>query len=172
MGLSGGFKAQHQYMGVNSFMVTDSFEWHGAAQELLHLGVAFLLTAIIGWNRERESHNVGIRAFPIVGLASCGYLMVTLDPKHFDAASTSRVLQGLLTGIGFVGAGAIVKEGPNAYGTATAASVWCAGAIGTAVALDHWAGAVFLTILNMIALRGLAPLKAKLDNQSGSHLDS
>jgi putative Mg2+ transporter-C (MgtC) family protein len=139
------------------------FDWQQPLQELLHLGVAFLLTAIIGWNRERESHNVGIRAFPIVGIASCAYLMVTRDPQHFDAASTSRVLQGLIAGIGFVGGGAIVKEGVTAHGTATAASVWCAGAIGSTVAVDHWVTAVILTVLNLVALRGLAPLKAKLD---------
>jgi putative Mg2+ transporter-C (MgtC) family protein len=139
------------------------FEWHKAMGELLHLGVAFLLTAIIGWNREREGHNVGIRAFPIVGIASCAYLMVTQDSQHFDAASTSRVLQGLIAGIGFVGGGAIVKEGVTAHGTATAASVWCAGAIGSTVAVDHWVTAVILTALNMFALRGLAPIKAKLD---------
>jgi putative Mg2+ transporter-C (MgtC) family protein len=134
-------------------------------QELLHLSVAFVLTAIIGWNRERESHNVGIRAFPIVGVASCAYLMITIGPAHFDQASTSRVLQGLIAGIGFVGGGAIVKEGSTAHGTATAASVWCAGAIGSAVAIDHWTIAVILTALNLVALRGLAPIKAKLDKE-------
>ena len=139
-------------------------DWYMAWQDVMHLGGAFLLCAIIGWNRERESHNVGIRAFPIVGLASCGYIIVTLDPHHFDSASTSRVLQGLLSGIGFVGAGAIVKEGVTAHGTATAASVWCAGAIGTAAALDHWITACILTGLTMLALRGLAPLKKKLDH--------
>ena len=146
-------------------------DWQRALSELLHLSVAFSLTAIIGWNRERESHNVGIRAFPIVGIASCAYLLVTLDTKHFDLASTSRVLQGLITGIGFVGGGAIVKEGITAHGTATAAAVWCAGAIGTAVALDHWVTAVILTALAMLALRGLAPLKAKLDKEEELHIE-
>ena len=140
-------------------------DWHQAGQELLHLSIAFILTAFIGWNRERESHNVGIRAFPIVGIASCAYLLVTRDPGHFDAASTSRVLQGLIAGIGFVGGGAIVKEGATAHGTATAASVWCAGAIGSTVAVDHWATAIILTVLNLVALRGLAPLKQKLDSE-------
>jgi putative Mg2+ transporter-C (MgtC) family protein len=140
-------------------------DWRQAGSELLHLSGAFSLTAIIGWNRERESHNVGIRAFPIVGIASCAYLLVTLDTAHFDLASTSRVLQGLITGIGFVGGGAIVKEGVNAHGTATAAAVWCAGAIGTAVALDRWVTAVLLTGLAMLALRGLEPIKAKLDKE-------
>jgi putative Mg2+ transporter-C (MgtC) family protein len=140
-------------------------EWHEALWSFTHLAGAFILTAIIGWNRERESHNTGIRAFPVVGLASCAYIIITRDPTHFDAAATSRVLQGLITGIGFVGGGAIVKEGVTTHGTATAASVWCAGAIGTAVAMDHWVTAILLTAFNLIALRGLAPLKVRLDKQ-------
>src|SRR5947199_3252939 len=111
-------------------------DWHQALWDFLRLSGAFILTGVIGWNRERESHNTGIRAFPIVGIASCAYLIITQDPKHFDAAGSSRVLQGLVTGIGFVGAGAIVKEGTITHGTATAASVWCAAAIGTAAAFD------------------------------------
>jgi putative Mg2+ transporter-C (MgtC) family protein len=127
---------------------------HQAGLEFLRLSVAFLLTAVIGWNREQESHNVGIRAFPIVGMASCAYLMISFNPQ---------ALQGLMTGIGFVGGGAIVKEGITIHGTATAASVWCAGAIGAAVATDHWTIAVMITALNLLALRGLQPVKDKLD---------
>jgi putative Mg2+ transporter-C (MgtC) family protein len=129
-------------------------DWQQAGSEFLHLAVAFALTAIIGWNREQESHNIGIRAFPIVGTASCAYLMVSFSPQ---------ALQGLMTGIGFVGGGAIVKEGITTHGTATAASVWCAGAIGAAVATNHWAIALMVTGMNLLALRGLEPLKTKLD---------
>jgi len=142
-------------------MVTD--DWHQAGSEFLHLGVAFLLTAIIGWNREQEGHHIGIRAFPIVGTASCAYLMISLSPQ---------ALQGLITGIGFVGGGAIVKEGITTHGTATAASVWCAGAIGAAVATDHWTIAVMVMALNLLALRGLAPLKARLDRDERKYGDS
>jgi putative Mg2+ transporter-C (MgtC) family protein len=138
-------------------------DWNQGWLELLRLVGAFLLTATIGWNREQESHNTGIRAFPIVGIAGCAYILITRDPAHFDAAANSRVLQGLIAGIGFVGGGAIVKEGVTTHGTATAASVWCAGAIGAAVAMDHWITALILTVLNLVALRGLAPLKSKLD---------
>ena len=138
-------------------MVTDNWQqaWN-AGRELLHLSVAFLLTAVIGWNREQESHNIGIRAFPIVGTASCAYLMIEYSPQS---------MQGLMTGIGFVGGAAIVRDGLTTHGTATAASVWCAGAIGAAVATDHWALAIFVTGLNLLALRGLAPLKGRLDKQ-------
>lgn len=142
------------------------FDWQTSWFDLVHLFGSFLLTAIIGFNREKESHNTGIRAFPIVGIASCAYILLTRDQNHFDPAAASRTLQGLITGIGFVGGGAIVKEGATPRGTATAASVWCAGAIGACVAMDHWVTAALLTLFNFIALRGLAPLKAKLDRRS------
>jgi putative Mg2+ transporter-C (MgtC) family protein len=137
--------------------------WQQTWTDFLHLGIAFLLTAVIGWNREQEEHNVGIRAFPIVGIASCGYLLIASPTS--DAAAQSRVLQGLITGIGFVGGGAILKEGLTIKGTATAASVWSAGAIGAAVAMNRYGIAAILTLLNLFALRALLPLKERLDGR-------
>ena len=104
-----------------------------AWKDLLHIGLAYVLTAVIGWDREKEAHSAGLRTFPIVGMASCGYLMVLGNQP--DVAAQSRVLQGLITGIGFVGGGAILKEGATVKGTATAASIWNAGVIGASVAV-------------------------------------
>jgi putative Mg2+ transporter-C (MgtC) family protein len=73
------------------------------------------------------------------------------------------VVQGLTAGIGFVGGGAIVRDGTSVHGTATAASIWMTGAIGAAVALDHWRTAVVMALLTLLTLRALAPLKARLD---------
>ena len=123
----------------------------------------FRSTAFIGWEREKEAHSAGIRTFPIVGMASCGYLLA-LGPQP-DAAAQSRVLQGLITGIGFVGGGAILKEGATVRGTATAASIWNAGVIGASVAMNRYEIAVILALLNLITLRALLPLKQKLDNK-------
>ena len=134
-----------------------------ARSDLLRISIAYVLTAVIGWNREREEHATGIRTFPIVGMASCGYLLI-LGPQT-DGAAQSRVLQGLITGIGFVGGGAILKEGATVKGTATAASIWNAGVIGAAVAMNHYLIAVLLAVLNLIALRALLPLKTRLDRQ-------
>jgi putative Mg2+ transporter-C (MgtC) family protein len=130
-------------------------DWQEIESAFLHLFAAFLLNAIIGWNREREEHNIGIRAFPIVGMASCTYMMI--------GAGAPQVLQGLITGIGFVGGGAILKDGVTIKGTATAASVWSAGAIGAAVATDRFGIAMMLTVLNLLALHTLLPLKNRLD---------
>ena len=139
--------------------------WHNFG----HVAVAYLLTATIGWEREREGRSVGVRTFPIVGMASCGYLLV-LAPNP-DTAAQSRLLQGLITGIGFIGGGAILKEGATVHGTATAASVWNAGVIGAAVAMDHYGIAVTLAVLNLFTLRGLLPLKRWLDRDDTRHPD-
>jgi putative Mg2+ transporter-C (MgtC) family protein len=135
--------------------------WHDWLRFLLQILIAYLLTAFIGWNREREEHTAGIRTFPIVGMASCGYLLLVSSSS--DVASPSRVMQGLITGIGFIGGGAILKEGASVKGTATAASIWNAGVIGAAVAMQRYDIAVILALLNLIALRVLLPLKYKLD---------
>jgi len=131
-------------------------------KDLAKVAAAFALTVLIGWDREREEHSTGVRTFPIVGMASCSYLLL-LSGDHGDA---SRVLQGLITGIGFVGAGAIIKDGSTVKGTATAASVWNAGAIGAAVALEHYGIAVALALLNLFTLKALLPFKNRLDKGS------
>jgi putative Mg2+ transporter-C (MgtC) family protein len=136
-------------------------DWNRDFADFWHLCIAFTLAGIIGWNREREEHNTGVRAFPIVAMASCTFVMISTF--HGDLSAQSRVLQGLVAGIGFVGGGAIMKEGPNIRGTATAASVLSAAAMGAAVGLDRFGIAVSLMFLNLVALRLLLPIKNKLD---------
>lgn len=135
--------------------------WNEAWRVLQHIGVAYALTALIGWDREKETHGAGVRTFPIVGMASCGYLLV-LGPQP-DLAAQSRVLQGLITGIGFVGGGAILKDGATVKGTATAASIWNAGVIGASVAMERYEIAILMALLNLFTLRALLPLKLWLD---------
>lgn len=142
----------------------------GSWQEVWHnfqrVAIAYVLTASIGWERERDEHTAGVRTFPIVGMASCGYML--LLGEQADVASQSRLLQGLITGIGFIGGGAILKEGATVRGTATAASVWNAGVIGAAVALNHYGTAIALAMLNLFTLRALLPLKRWLDSKKQS----
>ena len=126
--------------------------------------VAFLLAGVIGWNREEEEHNVGVRSFPIVAMASCTFVMIATF--HGDPAAQSRVLQGLVAGIGFVGGGAIMKDGLSIKGTATAASVLSAAAWERRW---HWAVRDCREFdgLNLVALRALMPIKNKLDRGKG-----
>jgi putative Mg2+ transporter-C (MgtC) family protein len=136
-------------------------DWQTIWKTSVQIGLTYVLTAIIGWQRESEEHNTGVRTFPIVGMASCGYILILGTSP--DVAAQSRVLQGLITGIGFIGGGAILKEGANVRGTATAASIWNAGVIGAAVAMQHYGIAIALAALNLFTLRALLPIKMKLD---------
>jgi putative Mg2+ transporter-C (MgtC) family protein len=142
-------------------MMLNLANWISLFTDPGHLLLAFVLNVPIGWNREQEEHNMGIRTFPIIGAASCAFIMI--GGIGGDTAAQSRVLQGLVAGIGFLGGGVILKEGKSVIGTATAASVLGAAAIGAAVALNRFSIAICLTLLNLAALRVLLPLKQRLD---------
>jgi putative Mg2+ transporter-C (MgtC) family protein len=86
-----------------------------------------------------------------VAVAACGFMLVGL--REFpDAEPRARVLYGIITGIGFIGGGAILKGKGSVSGTATAASLWTTGAIGVAVANNRYEIAVALTAFNIITL--------------------
>jgi putative Mg2+ transporter-C (MgtC) family protein len=131
--------------------------------EIEKLAFAYFLGLPVGWYREQEAHSVGVRTFPLVSMASCGYLLLSMPPSHPSFDAQSRVIQGLVTGIGFIGGGAILKSEGSVHGTATAASIWNIGVVGAAVAQDRWPLAITLAALNVFALRVLLPLKLKMD---------
>lgn len=127
--------------------------------DLTRIAVAYVLALPIGWDREREAHTAGIRTFPILAMASCGLALVGTSIPGSGPETHSRILSGLVTGIGFVGGGAILKDKGGASGTATAASVWTIGIVGAAVGFGMYHIAVVLTLLNLLTLRLLAPHK-------------
>ena len=143
--------------------------WQEVWRVLQKVGIAYILTVPIGWESEQEQEATGIRTFPIVGMASCGYLLAI---GQTDLAAQSRVLQGLITGIGFVGAGAILKERGTVHGTATAASIWNAGVIGAAVAMGRNEVAFLLSVLNIFTLRALLPLKRRMSRKKNPRSES
>lgn len=145
-------------------MTTLPIDWQLLWGSSAKIVAAYVLTLPMAWSREREMHAVGIRTFPIVAMASCGYLLVFQGVPGLDGQTmNSHVLQGLIAGIGFVGGGAIVKDGTSVHGTATAASIWNTGAIGAAVALGRYEVALVLAVLNFFTLQALVPIKKRLD---------
>ena len=127
------------------------------------LGIAYLLALPVGWYREKETHSVGVRTFPLVAMASCGYILLAMP---MDPAAQSRVIQGLVAGIGFIGGGAILKSEGGVHGTATAASIWTTGVLGAAVAQERYILAVVLAAVNLLTLRVLLPWKQKLEEKN------
>jgi putative Mg2+ transporter-C (MgtC) family protein len=127
------------------------------------MGLAYLLALPSGWQGEREGTSAGIRTFPIVAVGSCGYLLIAV--RGGAGLGDLRALQGLMTGIGFVGGGAILREGVNVHGAATAASIWTIGAVGAAVAFGRLDIALLLSLLDFLTLRALLPLKRRLEKK-------
>jgi putative Mg2+ transporter-C (MgtC) family protein len=141
-------------------------DWQSAWHDTSRLLISYLLILPLGWFRERQEHSVGVRTFPIVAMASCGYVMLGMPGYLHSAEGQSRIIQGLVAGIGFIGGGAILKSEGNVHGTATAASIWNTGVVGAAVAMDRFTMAIVLSAINLFALSVLLPLKLKLDGYS------
>lgn len=127
-----------------------------------HLGaliVAYVLALPIGWDREKSERSAGLRTFPLVAIASCGFIQATEHLTMGNAEATARIVEGLITGMGFIGGGAILVVKASVRGTATAASLWATGAIGTAVGLGAYDIALVLSIMTFLTLRFMSNLK-------------
>jgi putative Mg2+ transporter-C (MgtC) family protein len=139
----------------------------GVAFDLVpHLGAliaAYLLALPIGWDREKSERSAGLRTFPLVAIASCGFIQATENLTIGSPEATARIVEGLITGMGFIGGGAILVVKNAVKGTATAASLWATGATGTAVGLGAYDIAVVLSIMTFLTLRVMTNLKPSED---------
>jgi putative Mg2+ transporter-C (MgtC) family protein len=124
------------------------------------LFIAYALAFPIGWDRERESRSAGLRTFPLVALASCGFIQATESLFMSSPEAMARIVEGLITGMGFIGGGAILKQGLSVHGTATAASLWATGAIGVAVGLGSIEVAVTMAVITFLTLKVLPIFKS------------
>jgi len=133
-----------------------NINWTLVLSHLIHLAVAYVLALPIGWDREQSRRQFGLRTFPIVAVVSCGFMLVGMAVIE-STDGEARVLQGIITGIGFIGGGAILKNEDKVAGTASAASIWNTGAIGVSVAFGRFEIALVLALLNFLALRLFTP---------------
>lgn len=124
-----------------------------ALSHLVNLAIAYSLAWPIGWNRERSERSAGVRTFPLVAMAACGFVLIAVRVLGAESMGQARIIEGLMTGIGFIGGGAILKHGTKALGTATAASLWAIGALGAAVGYGLYDIAVILSAVTYLTLR-------------------
>jgi putative Mg2+ transporter-C (MgtC) family protein len=130
------------------------------------LAIAYVLAFLIGWNREREDRSAGLRTFPLVAIAACGFVQAAEGLLKTEPEGMARIIEGVIGGIGFIGAGAIIKGGGEVHGTATAASLWATGAIGVASGLSAYDVALVVcafTVLTLYVLSRLKPTVTKRD---------
>jgi putative Mg2+ transporter-C (MgtC) family protein len=138
-----------------------NIDWWQVLDHLWHLVIAYALAIPIGLDREKSERHFGLRTFPLVAVVACGFMIVgksVIDSTDGEA----RIFQGIVTGIGFIGGGAIFKDKDRVSGTASAASIWNTGAIGLAVAFNRFEIAIVLSLLNFITLLIFGRFKEKL----------
>ena len=114
------------------------------------MAVAYVLALPIGWERERADRSAGIRTFP--SLQSPAAALCSRPHPYLEGhpEGRARIIEGVITGMGFIGGGAILKTGDNVRGTATAASLWATGAIGVAAAVEAFQVAIALSVMTLL----------------------
>jgi len=124
--------------------------------------IAFVLALPVAWHREVGTRRLGLRTLPLVSVASCGYVLIAIPIAGDGADPLARVIAGLITGIGFVGGGAILKSSDEVHGTSTAAAIWATGAVGVAVATRRLELAIAIALLTFLTFLVLTPIGTKL----------
>lgn len=147
--------------------IFSEIDWWQIFSALMKIMAAFLFTLPVAWDRERSTRIMGLRTFPLVAVSSCGFILVSqLGAGLTSESAQARIIQGLMTGIGFVGGGAILKNKGSVRGTATAVSIWTTGALGAAAAYGQYDIALVIGLINFLALRLLTPVKQAIDEKA------
>jgi putative Mg2+ transporter-C (MgtC) family protein len=128
----------------------------------LQLGVSVLLGSIIGVEREYRSKAAGFRTIALITLGSC--LFTVLSYKMGTANSHDRIAANIITGIGFIGAGVIFKDGFSVSGLTTASSIWVAAAIGMTVGMGEYFIAVTASVLAIVVLALFETIQDKIES--------
>jgi putative Mg2+ transporter-C (MgtC) family protein len=119
-------------------------------------GLSFLLSFIVGIERELNNQPAGLRTHVLISIGATMFMLISLRiPEMFDGKLVSdpaRVAAQIVTGIGFLGAGAIIKIGINVKGLTTAANIWVVSSIGMAVGLGYYVPALIITGVNLVTL--------------------
>jgi len=117
----------------------------------LRLAVAMLAGALVGAERTLDRKPAGLRTYALVSLGTAAFVVAAGG----DATSNSRVIQGVVTGIGFLGAGSIIRTDRTVHGLTSAASIWLAAALGVLAGVGQYRLTLFLIVLTLVVLRAL-----------------
>jgi len=141
-------------------------------KDLVPMLVSTLLGTVVGWERQMGRKPAGLRTHTLVCMGSTMFVLLT---EHSITAfggghnvDPTRIIHGVVTGVGFLGAGSIMRQEGFIHGLTTAASVWMVAAIGVAVGCQAYALAVIGSVLALIVLEGYRWIERMLAPGSGS----
>jgi putative Mg2+ transporter-C (MgtC) family protein len=145
---------------------SDLLDVEQVTRVILRLSVALLLAAAIGWERERREAEAGLRTHMLVALGAAMFVLVPAE-AGMDQDGLSRVLQGVVSGIGFLGAGAVLKDTSEGriHGLTTAASIWATAAVGICAGLGRESTAVLATAFILVVLAALRQVSRRIHGE-------
>src|SRR5690606_16164412 len=119
---------------------------------LLRIGLSLVLGGIIGFERERDSQPAGLRTHMILVVGACLAMMLSVNIATAAGTDPTRLAAQVVSGIGFLGAGAILRSGFNVKGLTTATTLWTMAIVGLALGVGYYAVASITTLVLMIVL--------------------
>ncbi len=149
-----------------------AIDWSHIGGNLSLIVIALVLALPIAYDRETKSNSAGLRTYPLVAVATCSYTLLALNVLD-GSESMSKFMAGIVTGIGFIGGGAILKakNDSKVTGLANAASIWNTGAMGMAVAWQKFEIAILVALINFLILRIGSEAKKVVCDDDTENLD-
>ena len=145
------------------------------AEMIFRLTVAFLLSGLIGLEREWRRHEAGLRTHIMVCLGSTLIMLTSLHVfdiyKAHTAVDPTRIAAGVITGIGFLGAGTIMRSQERIRGLTTASTLWVVAALGLSIGCGFLKTSVYVTFLVLLVLLFLQRIEFRLHNKGVTHGD-
>jgi putative Mg2+ transporter-C (MgtC) family protein len=125
------------------------------------VSIALAIGLVIGAEREFRGHPAGLRTMALISAGSCMFTGLGLIPTFGPNIDPTRIAAQIVTGVGFLGAGSILRQGELVRGLTTAASIWVAASLGMAVGFGYYVVAVFVAAVVVIVLVALKPLEER-----------
>jgi putative Mg2+ transporter-C (MgtC) family protein len=123
--------------------------------------IALAIGLLIGAEREFRGHPAGLRTMALISAGSCMFTGLGLIPDLPRIVDPTRIAAQIVTGVGFLGAGSILRQGEEVRGLTTAASIWVAASLGMAVGFGYYFVAVFTTVVVIVVLVALKPMEER-----------
>jgi len=131
-----------------------------------------ILAIAIGSEREYHGHPAGIRTMALVGVGACLFTAMGLEPLFASRTDPTRIAAQIVTGVGFLGAGAILRHGTDVRGLTTAATIWVVAAMGMVIGFGYFTIGIFTTVLVLVTLVAIRPLEKRLFHRAeGRHTE-
>ena len=134
---------------------------HISLEHILSLVLAVVLGALIGMERELSAKAAGLRTNVLICLGAAIFTIISTELTG-TAGSPARIAAQIVTGVGFLGAGAIIQDRGGVFGLTTAATIWLVASIGMACGAEYYLIAIIATVLTLGVLFGLTPVETAI----------